>query len=115
MPKTIAFLPRWVHYAAAIWAVGFAAPHIWWALGIPLGFPGGEPSYHRFMGSLWRYLYDIVVIFLSVTAIFVAWAPISSWGRGIPPWILRAAAWIACGMLLLRGVAGMLVDGSSDL
>jgi len=28
---------------------------------------------------------------------------------------LRTAAWIACGMLSLRGVAGMVVDGSSDL
>ncbi|MCI0405641.1 MAG: DUF3995 domain-containing protein [candidate division Zixibacteria bacterium] len=115
MSKPGTFQPRWVHYAAAIRALGFAAPHIWWAFGISAGFPGGVASYHRFMGSLWRYLYDIFVILLSIAAFFVALAPIRSWGRGIPPWILRTAAWIACGMLSLRGVAGMLVDGTSDL
>ena len=115
MPKYIVFSPRWVHYAAAIWAVGFAAPHVWWALGISTGFPGGVSNYHRFMGSLWRYLYDIVVILLSITAFFVALAPVSSWGRSIPRWILRIAAWIACGILSLRGVAGMIVDGTSDM
>lgn len=115
MRTYIVFRSRWVHYAAAIWGVGFAAPHVWWALGISAGFPGGETSYHRFMSSTWRYLYDILVILLSVTAVFVALAPIRSWGRGIPPWIHRTAAWIACGVLSLRGVAGMLVDGTSDL
>ena len=115
MPTHIDFLPRWVHYAASAWAVLFAAPHIWWALGISAGFPGGEANHRLMMSTLWRYLYDVVVILLSIAAFFVALAPVRSWGRGIPPWVLRTAAWTACGMLSLRGVAGLVVDGASDL
>ncbi|MGZ8845635.1 MAG: hypothetical protein ACXW3C_04145, partial [Pyrinomonadaceae bacterium] len=37
-----------------------------------------------------------------------------TWGRTIPHWILRAMAWIASAMLTLRGVAGLVVDGTSD-
>jgi hypothetical protein len=30
-------------------------------------------------------------------------------------WVPHAAAWIACGMLSVRGVAGLIVDGTTDL
>ncbi len=36
---------RWANYAACLWAILFAAPHAWWALDFPAGFPGGEASY----------------------------------------------------------------------
>lgn len=104
---------RWIHYAACVWAVLFAAPHVLWALGIPAGFPGG-PASHQLMISTWRYSFDVVVIFLSGLAFVVALALIRPWGRVIPRWIPRTMAWIASGMLTLRGVAGLIVDGSSD-
>jgi len=28
---------RWVNYAACLWALLFAAPHVWWALGFLRG------------------------------------------------------------------------------
>ncbi len=97
---------RWLNYAASVWAGLFAAPHIWWALGISAGFPGGEASYRLFMSSWWRYLFDVVVVLLSLTAIVVALALLRPRG-----WIPRVAAWIACVMLTVRGGAGLIVDG----
>ena len=105
---------RWINYAASGWALLFAAPHIWWALGISAGFPGGEEKYDFFMSRTWRYVFDLVVILLSALAFIVALtlsrAPQPSLGRRLT----KAAAWIACGMLTLRGVAGFIHDGLSD-
>ena len=109
---------RWINWAACLWAIMFAAPHTWWALGFPFGFPGGLArgrANHLLMMTTWRYYFDVAVIVLSILAIFVALAPIQVWGRSIPRWILRTMAWIASGMLSLRGVAGLIHDGSSDL
>jgi hypothetical protein len=104
---------RWINYAACLWALLFATPHVWWALGVPSGFPGG-PANHQLMMSTWRYFFDLVVILLSMTAVFVALALVRPWGQTIPHWILRTMAWIASTMLTLRGVAGLVVDGASD-
>ena len=108
---------RWLNYAACLWALMFAAPHVWWALGFPAGFPGGLArgrANHHLMMTTWRYYFDLAVIFLSILAIFVALALIRTWGRTIPFWILRIMAYIASAMLTLRGVAGWIHDGSSD-
>ena len=108
---------RWINYAACLWAIIFAAPHVWWALGFPAGFPGGQGrgrANHHLMMTTWRYFFDLGVIFLSILAIFVALALIQNWGRTIPHWILRTMAWIASAMLTLRGVAGLIHDGVRD-
>ncbi|WP_420125297.1 hypothetical protein [Longimicrobium sp.] len=106
-------LRRWVSYAACTWAVLFAAPHVWWALGIPAGFPGGEASYHRFMGSTWRYVYDLVVVALGGVGVVVALTLRAPGGAG--RWRgARGAAVAASVALTLRGVAGAIVDGASD-
>jgi hypothetical protein len=114
MPAGTARHVRWISYAACVWAVAFAAPHIWWALGIPAGFPGGEASYRFFMSSTWRVIYDVVVILLSVLAFVIALTLLKPPSQIVRRWIPHTAAWIACGMLSLRGVAGMIVDGTSD-
>ncbi len=97
-----------------MWSVLFAAPHTWWALGIPAGFPGGEASHHVLMSSTWRYIFDVIVILLCVFAVIVALTLLRPPDRVRQRWIPHAAAWIACGMLSLRGLAGMVVDGASD-
>jgi len=104
-----------ISYAACVWAALFAAPHTWWALGHPAGFPGGEASYHRFMSSTWRYWYDVAVIVLSAAAIVVA-AQLrrSSIRHARRQRLARAAAWAGGGALTLRGVAGLVVDGAAD-
>lgn len=114
MPVSAPRHVRWISYAACIWAVAFAAPHLWWALGIPAGFPGGEANYHFFMSSTGRYVYDVVVVLLSVLAFIIALTLLRQPGPTARRWIPHTAAWIACGMLSLRGVAGMIVDGTSD-
>ena len=113
MPSVARHQLRWVRYAACVWAAVFAAPHVWWALGVPAGFPGG-PANHELMMTTWRYYYDLLVVALTVTAILVALAPIQRWGDRVPRRIVRTMAWVAASMLTLRGVAGLIVDGSSD-
>ncbi|HJR35808.1 MAG TPA: hypothetical protein VJ817_12715 [Gemmatimonadales bacterium] len=105
---------RWISYAACVWAVLFAAPHIWWALGIPAGFPGGSANHQLMMSSAWRYIYDVIVIILCALAILIALTLLRPPHEVIRRWVPETAAWIASGMLLLRGVAGLLVDGASD-
>ncbi len=112
MPTLI--LSRAIRYAATAWAVLFAAPHLWWALGVPAGCPGGRAG-HELMMTTWRFYFDVAVVGLSVLAAFVALAPIRPWGDAIPRRILRGMSWAAAGILTLRGVAGLIADGVSDL
>ena len=104
---------RRVTYAACAWSVLFAAPHIWWALGFPWGFPGGDAS-HRLMMTTWRYISDLIVILLSAAAILIAVTLQRPPEKVVRRWIPHASAWIASGLLTLRGVAGLVVDGASD-
>jgi hypothetical protein len=105
---------RWMSYAACTWAVLFAAPHAWWALGIPAAFPGGEANHLLWMTSTWRYTYLVIVIFLSVLAAIIPLALLRPSDKLIMRWIPHTAAWVAGAILTLRGVAGLLVDGTSD-
>jgi hypothetical protein len=102
-----------IHYAATAWAVLFAAPHLWWALGVPAGFPGGRAG-HDLMMATWRFYFNAGVIGLSVLAALVALALIKPWGDAIPRGILRAMACAAACLLTLRGLAGLVADGVSD-
>ena len=104
---------RWVTYATCLWAILFAAPHTWWALGIPAGFPGGDAS-HRLMMSTWRYFFDVLVVLLSAWTVLIAVTLLRPPHQVSRRWISHTAAWIGAGMLLLRGIAGMIVDGRSD-
>jgi hypothetical protein len=104
----------WLAYATCTWTAIFAAPHIWWALGSPFGFPGGEASYRIFMSATWRIVYDWVVVLLSFMGFGVALALVRSWGHAIPQRLLHTLAWLGFGVLTLRGVAGLAVDGLAD-
>jgi hypothetical protein len=106
---------KWLTYATCVWAISFSAPHAWWALGIPVGFPGGEANHRLWMSSTWRYLYNVAVVLLSLATVLISLALLWSNRMGVVRTLLRTAAWIGGGMLLLRGVGGMIVDGPSDL
>jgi len=116
MSNTVAWLRfrRWITYAVCAWAVLFAAPHAWWALGVPAGFPGGRASYDFFMASTWRYVFDLVVIALSGLTVVIALVLLRPPGQIARRWIPLTTAWVGTAMLLLRGLAGMVVDGVSD-
>jgi hypothetical protein len=64
------------------------------------------------MTSWWRYLYDVLVILLSLLGAVVALALRP--GHARLRRVCRALAWIAAGLLTLRGVAGLIVDGRAD-
>jgi hypothetical protein len=64
---------------------------------------------HRF------YVFDVAVVALSVLALFVALAPVHSWGDRIPDGALRGLSCGAAFLLSLRGVAGLVADGVTDL
>jgi len=102
-----------VYYAACVWSLCFAAPHTWWALGSPFGFPGGPANHRLWMTSWWRYLYDVLVILLSVLGAVVA-LELRPAGRTSVRRVFRLMAWIAAGLLSVRGVAGLVVDGTAD-
>jgi hypothetical protein len=106
---------RWISYAACTWTVLFGAPHLWWALGIPFGFPGGEASYRFFMGSEWRYIYDLGVVAMSVLGVGITLTLLRPPQQVVRRWIPHSLAWFACGILTLRGVAGIIVDRMGDL
>ena len=109
-------LPRrhWVYYAAGLWSLGFAAPHTWWALGSPFGFPGGPANHRLWMTSWWRYVYDVVVILLSLLGAVVAVALVRVPDGTKVHRVFNAMAWTAGVVLTLRGVAGLIVDGTDD-
>jgi hypothetical protein len=106
---------RWIGYAACTWAVLFAVPHAWWTLGFPAGFPGGQAGYDVWFSSPWRYAYNVTVITLSALAALAALWLLRPPREHARRWIPYAAVWIAGGMLSLRGAAGLLVDGTSDV
>jgi hypothetical protein len=107
-------LHRWLCYAACAWAMLFAAPHIWWALGVPAGFPGEEAGYHVFFSSRWLSLYNLAVIALCAVAVIITVLLLRHPGQGQRRRLLRTAVWIGSGALTLRGLAGLVVDGASD-
>lgn len=106
---------RMFSVAAIIWSMLFAAPHAWWAIGITAGFPGGDAAHERWMSSNWRYGYNVVVAFLGVLAALTAFI---LYRGSTPRAVVNRARWIACVaglMLALRGIAGLIVDGTTDL
>ena len=99
----------WAGHAAAVWAALFAAPHLWWAFGISTGFPGGSDGWRAARAVPWFVAYDLLIVVLSCAAALVALATVRRWTGA------TLLAWGACGLLLSRGIAGLVVDGLSDL
>lgn len=99
---------QWTGRAAMVWAVVFAAPHVWWAFGVPAGFPDGEGGFAEALAVPWFRAYDLLVVALSAAAALVAWAAMRRQPEGI------AVAWGICAILLVRGIAGLMIDGFAD-
>ena len=57
----------------------------------------------------WFVAYDLLIVALSGVAALVALAAVRR-----QPVAIRLA-WVACGVLLARGVTGLVVDGGADL
>ncbi len=99
----------WVAYAAAIWALVFAAFHIVWAAG---WYPLLDAEQARVMfATPWKWAYDVVVAGMCIIAVPVALAPVRSWGQRVPQRLNYVLAWIGSALLILRSVASLLQAG----
>jgi hypothetical protein len=97
----------WVGYAAALWALIFAAFHIVWATGWYIGLEE-EPASTAF-AKRWVLVYDLVVAGMCVVAVPVALALVQPWGRRLPRSLIGALAWTGTGLLVVRA-GGSLVQ-----
>ena len=111
----------WTGYAACAWAILFAAPHVWWALGVSAAFPGGDTAYEFGFQNSWFLAYDLVVVILLIASALVALALVQERWRRLFFFssrhrrMLVTAAWVACTILITRGLIGFVVDGQADL
>lgn len=92
--------PAITGYTACVWALIFAAAHIYWAIGGTVGLQG-----HGMTGLL--FLINLVAIPLCFIAAIVAVALTESWDQTIPHWMWLTAAWGASTLLVLRGIVGI--------
>jgi hypothetical protein len=91
----------WAGYAAALWALIFAALHLAWAAGWYVGL---EPEQARkAFDKTWFMVYDLVVAGLCALAVPVALALAQPWGRRLPRWLVGLFAWGGTVLLVLRG------------
>ena len=87
---------RHLAYAAAVWAVLFALPHTYWALGGDAGLGG-----HAMGGLLLALDFAAIVLSIVATGVGVALA------QPIVPRLAIVAGWGAAALLGARGVAGV--------
>lgn len=95
----------WVGYAAALWALVFAALHVVWASGWRVGLAGDAGAA---FAKRWFLAYDLAVAGVMALGVPVALALFQPWGRRIPRRLLGFLAWSGTGILALRGGAGVI-------
>ena len=106
-------LPRWSVAAAcvaAVWALVYAIINFLWASGGTVGMPPigyGTDITSMFHSSLFRG-YSLFAGSLLGAAVIVALAPLQSWGRILPRWVLLTIAWATC-MVLVGTSSGFVV------
>jgi hypothetical protein len=80
-------------YVACTSALLYAAPHLWWGMGISAAFPGDDQS---FTDNGWSIAIGFWMMgFAAVLAAIFALSFISSWGRRIPRLMLLTFGWIS--------------------
>ncbi len=95
----------WAAYAAALWALIFAAFHVIWATGWYVGLET-EPARKAFAKTPFL-VYDLVVAGTCAFAVPVALALAMPWGRRLPRQLLGLFASAGTGLLVLRSVASV--------
>jgi hypothetical protein len=96
----------WVAYAAALWALIFAAFHLIWASGWYVGLNAQEARIA--FARWWTLAYDLVVAAMCVVAVPVALALGMPWGKSLPRRWLGIIAWFGTSLLVLRSVASLI-------
>ena len=96
-------------YAAALWALVFAAFHIVWAAGwYPLL---DEEGARAAFATPWKWTFNVVVAAMCVIAVPVALAPVTAWGQRLPRRLISSVAWIGTTLLVLRSTASLIQAG----
>ncbi len=97
-------------WAALVWAVVFAALHVYWVLGGRIGFGDQADPIPLTTSSPagWALTFAVGAMFLA--GLVVPLALVQRWGRRIPRRLLLALTWIGGLVLGLRGASGLL-DG----
>lgn len=101
-----------VAYAAALWALIFAAFHVIWAFGWYIGLDAEDARIA--FARPFTLAYDLVVAGMCVVAVFVVLALVRPWGRRVPFRVLRFVIWIGTGLLVLRA-GGSVIQAASFL
>jgi Protein of unknown function (DUF3995) len=97
----------WTSYAAVAWCVVFGGVHLYWAWGGTAGFAELSMPPNKVLALTRDPLYLRItwgVVTVCVFGAIVALAPFRTWSRRIRRWLFLTLLWIACGMLLVRGI-----------
>lgn len=97
----------WWGGVACVWALLFAAPHFYWAAGGRWGLGAQAAAADQALQQRWFFTYNLLVGVLSVGGAVLAVALARPHREGPVRRLLRAAAWVACGVLALRGAVGV--------
>lgn len=95
---------------ALLWAVGFVALHVYWALGGRIGFGDQDDPIPDTTSTVVGWIFTIVVGVMFAGGLVVPSALLRPWGRRIPRPTLVALVWLGAIVLLARGLGGLL-DG----
>jgi Protein of unknown function (DUF3995) len=98
----------WFGYAAALWALIFAALHVAWALGWYVGLD--HESARQAFQRRWFLVYDLVAAGLCMVAFAVALELARRWRPTPPHLLIGKLAWAGTALLAFRGGAGVAQD-----
>jgi hypothetical protein len=97
----------WVSWAAILWSLVFGGLHLYWAMGGSTGFADFSTPPNRILAVTRDALYMAItwgVVLACAVGVMAALAPFQTWSRPLPRWLLLTPLWIACGLLLVRGI-----------
>jgi hypothetical protein len=105
----------WAAYAAGVWALAFAAIHLYWALGGAVGLPKGMSV--DMNAAL--FVIDVLAVPLCVVGALLALSLVRPWGRLFPRRLLLTSAWAVCALLIVHSAptlvqGGLVVTGLRD-
>jgi PhnB protein len=96
---------QWIGYAAACWALIFAAFHVVWATGRYVGL---DPAQAEVAFAVpWKRAYNLIVIGTCLVGGGVALALVMPWGRSVPRRLLGTLAWTGTLLLVVRALASL--------
>jgi len=94
-----------VAYAATAWLGLFVVAHL-----VFLVWPGGAPAGDGPWGATAYVVYNIVLIAIAAVGALLVLATVRPWGAAIPRRIVAVPLYFGSGLLVVRGVPGLVED-----